>query len=56
MILKDKADLDDALRHTERAIKILEKNYGAENPQTKIVAGNLREINDQRKVQRGSKN
>jgi hypothetical protein len=40
-ILQAKGDLDGALRYTERALKILETNYGTDHPTTKIVAANL---------------
>ncbi|MFA7060352.1 MAG: tetratricopeptide repeat protein [Pedobacter sp.] len=35
-----KGDLEGALRYMERALKILEKSYGTDNPSTRKVRGN----------------
>jgi len=50
------AELDGALRYTEKAFKILEETYGAENPHTKIVAENLQDIRNEGAKRGGSKN
>lgn len=39
-ILKGKSDLDGALFYIERALRILEKCYGVDHPDTKTVTKN----------------
>ena len=42
--LKDKGDLDDALRYTQRALAINEKVYGPDHPTVATIANNIGQI------------
>src|SRR5262249_17281114 len=44
IILRDKGDLDGALRHTQRTLDINERVYGPDHPKVAILANNIGQI------------
>jgi hypothetical protein len=53
-ILRAQGDLAGALEYTRRALRIFQATYGPENPQTRIVAGNLAVIEKALKAKQAS--
>ncbi|MEX2304427.1 MAG: tetratricopeptide repeat protein [Bryobacterales bacterium] len=45
-ILQAQGDLAGALKHAQRALRVFEKVFGPDHPQTRIAAGNIRGIQE----------